>query len=64
MSYARVAVRSRLSVMAVVLTGMLISVETAGACSCAPVRAEKRLKHADGALNGRLLSVSVAEGDD
>jgi hypothetical protein len=62
MSYAPVAVRSRLSVMAVVLTGMLISAETAGACSCFPFRPEKQLKHADGAFNGWLLSVRPVEG--
>jgi hypothetical protein len=55
-------VLARLSVIAVVLIGMLIGTETAGACSCAPVPAEKQLKRADGAFNGRLLSVRPVEG--
>lgn len=66
MSYARLAVRTRLSVvtLAAVLTTMLIAgVETAGACSCAfGITPQKQLKGADGAFNGRLLSVQSAEG--
>jgi hypothetical protein len=56
---ARVSVAA---VAAVVIT-MLIGVETAGACSCAfGVTPQKQLKGADGAFNGRLLSVRTAEG--
>ena len=63
MTYARVAVRRRVSVIAVVvLTGMLVGVEDAAACSCVPFSAKKLLKRADGAFNGRLLSVQRVEG--
>jgi hypothetical protein len=41
---------------------MLAPVETAGACSCTFVSPKKQLKRADGAFNGRLLSVRPAEG--
>jgi hypothetical protein len=37
-------------------------VDTAGACSCAFIPPEKLLKRADGAFNGRLLSVQPAGG--
>jgi hypothetical protein len=64
MAYARVAVPRRVGVIAVVvvLTGMLVGVEDAGACSCVPFSAKKLLKGADGAFNGRLLSVRRVEG--
>ena len=66
MPYARVAMRGRISVVAVaaVMTTMLIAgVETAGACTCAfGITPQKQVKGADGAFNGRLLSVQPAEG--
>ena len=48
--------------IAAVLAAMLIGVETAAACSCQPVPAKKQLRRADGAFNGRLLSVRPVEG--
>jgi hypothetical protein len=58
--------RGRISLVTVaaVMTTMLIAgVETAGACSCAfGITPQKQLKGADGAFNGRLLSVQPAEG--
>lgn len=55
---------ARLAVItaAAVSATMLVGVETAGACSCAFVSPKKQLKQADGAFNGRLLSVKPAEG--
>ena len=49
-------------IVAVVVTGVLVGVESANACSCALVPVSKHMKHADGAFNGRLLSVNPAEG--
>ena len=56
--------RLRLTVLSVAaaLTAMLIGVDSAAACSCAPISPTKQLKGADGAFNGRLLSVRPAEG--
>jgi hypothetical protein len=64
MPYARVAVRARMSVIAVVavFTAMLVGVDNAAACSCVPLPVKKLLKQADGGFNGRLLSVDPAEG--
>jgi hypothetical protein len=57
-------VRVRLIVLSVAaaLTVMLVGVDSAAACSCAPISPTKQLKGADGAFNGRLLSVQPAEG--
>jgi hypothetical protein len=41
---------------------MLIGSDSASACSCVPISPKKQLKGADGAFNGRLLSVKPAEG--
>ena len=56
--------RARVSVVAVVAlsTALLVGAETAGACSCAFISPKKQLKRADGAFNGRLLSVDPAAG--
>ena len=55
--------RSRVSVIAlVVLIGVLVSVDDVSACSCALVPVSKHMKAADGAFNGRLLSVEPADG--
>jgi hypothetical protein len=56
-------VRGRVSVIAVVvLIGVLVSVDNVSACSCALVPVSKHMKRADGAFNGRLLSVEPAAG--
>jgi hypothetical protein len=55
--------RASVAAVATVVTVMLTGVETAGACSCAfGITPQKQLKGADGAFNGRLLSVQPAEG--
>lgn len=55
--------RGRLGVISlVVLIGVLVSVDNVSACSCAPVPVSKQMKRADGAFNGRLLSVLPADG--
>ena len=55
--------RARVCVIAVVVViGALVGVESASACSCAPVPVSKHMKRADGAFNGRLLSVDPADG--
>jgi hypothetical protein len=47
----------------VFITMLVAGVDTAGACSCAfGITPQKQLKDADGAFNGRLLSVQPAEG--
>jgi hypothetical protein len=56
--------RARASVVAVAtaLTVLLVGADTAGACSCAFISPKQQLKQADGAFNGRLLSVEPVEG--
>jgi hypothetical protein len=51
-------VRRRVSVIAVLaVSGMLVGVEGANACSCLPPPPKKQLRMSDGAFNARLLSV-------
>jgi hypothetical protein len=44
------------------LAGLLVGAESAAACTCVPVQFERQLKRADGAFNGRLLSITPVEG--
>jgi hypothetical protein len=57
-------VRARHTVLALgaVLIATLAGAESAGACSCAYLPPKELKKRADGAFNGRLLSVRLVEG--
>jgi hypothetical protein len=51
----------RFVLLAAVAVVLLAGAESARACSCAPLSVKAHLEHADGAFNGRLLSVRPVE---